>query len=104
MTRAFLLTNLDTQSTPLKFRVPLDIIGPSIEDLGWFPYSQGERVWNGKTLFIKGTKSKYINRHNLSLAKDFFPDMVLEELEAGHWCAYYRICLSNAPTNNHKST
>ncbi|KAI0032536.1 Alpha/Beta hydrolase protein, partial [Vararia minispora EC-137] len=85
MTRAFLLTNLDTTVNPLKFRVPLDIIGPAIKELGWFPYAPGERVWDGRTLFIKGTKSKYINRHNISTARELFPSMRLEVLDTGHW-------------------
>ena len=85
MTRAFLLTNLNTHVHPLKFRVPLDIIGPAIEQMGWFPYAPGERVWEGRTLFVKGSKSKYINRHNVQIAKKFFPSMRMEELDAGHW-------------------
>lgn len=28
---------------------------------------------------------RYINRHNIDTAKAFFPNMVLEELNAGHW-------------------
>lgn len=63
MTRAFLLTNLlpsahDHHHHPLKFRVPLDILGRSIPQLGDFPYEPGECEWDGPTLFIKGTRSK----------------------------------------------
>lgn len=85
MTRAFLLTNLDTTVQPFKFQVPLDIIKSSIPDLGGFPYKLGERSWHGKTLFVKGAKSKYINKHNIPAAKEFFPDMSLETLDTGHW-------------------
>ncbi|KAI0314313.1 Alpha/Beta hydrolase protein [Amylostereum chailletii] len=85
MTRAFLLTNLDTQAKPLRFRVPLDIIGPAIRDMGWFPYAPGERTWDGKTLFVKGNKSRYINKSNLPIMKQFFPNMALETLDTGHW-------------------
>ncbi|KAI0261101.1 alpha/beta-hydrolase [Gloeopeniophorella convolvens] len=85
MTRAFLLTNLDAAAKPLKFQVPLDIIGPSIPDLGGFPYKPGERTWGGSTLFIKGAKSKYINKNNIPLAEAFFPNMSLETLDTGHW-------------------
>lgn len=85
MTRAFLLTNLDAHSTPMKFRIPLNIVGPSIPNLGSFPYESGETKWNGKTLFIKGTRSKYINDRNIPLARQFFPNMSLETLDAGHW-------------------
>lgn len=91
MTRAFLLTNLDTTTQPFKFRLPLDIIGSSISDLGGFPYQPGERSWHGKTLFVKGAKSKYINKYNIPIAKEFFPDMSLETLDASHWGTWKRI-------------
>ncbi|KAI0044287.1 alpha/beta-hydrolase [Auriscalpium vulgare] len=85
MTRAFLLTNIDAKLNPLKFQVPLHIIGPAIRDIGWFPHEPQDATWNGKTLFIKGSKSNYINKNNLPLAKQFFPNMSIEILEAGHW-------------------
>src|SRR6266404_4870869 len=85
MTRAFLLTNLDSTARPLKFQVPLDIIGGSITDLGGFPFKPGERTWNGNTLFVKGAKSKYINKNNIPIAREFFPSMSLETLDASHW-------------------
>jgi hypothetical protein len=63
MTRAFLLTNLlpavhDHHHHPLKFRVPIDIIGDAIPDIGGFPYEPGQQAWDGPTLFVKGTRSK----------------------------------------------
>jgi hypothetical protein len=79
------LTNLDTTVQPFKFQVPLDIIGSSIPDIGSFPYQPGERSWDGKALFVKATKSKYINKHNIPIAKEFFPSMTLETVVAGHW-------------------
>ncbi|KAI9454708.1 alpha/beta-hydrolase [Russula earlei] len=85
VTRAFLLTNLDTTSQPFKFRIPLDIIESSVPDLGGFPYQPGERSWPGNTLFVKGAKSKYINKNNIPITKEFFPNMSLETLDAGHW-------------------
>ena len=110
MTRAFLLMNLEhptiQHQRPLKFRVPVQLLGDSIPEIGGFPWSPGERTFDGPTLFIKGTKSKcvtaidrlsrsrrgaehcccrYINRHNVDSAKAFFPKMILEELDAGHW-------------------
>ncbi|PIL35643.1 hypothetical protein GSI_02372 [Ganoderma sinense ZZ0214-1] len=89
MIRAFLLMNLEHPTAqhqrPLKFRVPVQLLGDSIPEIGGFPWSPGERTFDGPTLFIKGTKSKYINRHNVDSAKAFFPNMILEELDAGHW-------------------
>lgn len=107
-TRAFLLTNLlpavhDHHHHPLKFKVPIDVLGNAIPEIGSFPYDPPEREWQGPTLFIKGSTSKYvfrkvllwypyshicrasyINRNNIPIAKQFFPNMVLETLEAGH--------------------
>ncbi|OJT03359.1 Abhydrolase domain-containing protein C22H12.03 [Trametes pubescens] len=89
MTRAFLLMNLEHPTAhhphPLKFRIPIDLLGKSISELGSFPYLPGERTWEGPALFIKGEKSKYINKHNIDIAKAFFPNMVLEKLDASHW-------------------
>ncbi|TCD66425.1 hypothetical protein EIP91_001361 [Steccherinum ochraceum] len=85
MVRAFLLTNMVVKHHRPQFRVPLNMISDSIADLGTFPYNPGERSWAGPSLFVKGTKSKYINQHNIPTAKEFFPNMKLVELEAGHW-------------------
>ncbi|KAG7448074.1 alpha/beta-hydrolase [Guyanagaster necrorhizus] len=85
----FLLTNLvvppHTSHGHAHFRIPISIFGSSIQDIGSFPYEGGERQWDGKALFIKGEKSAYINRHNIPIAKSFFPDMALEMLDTGHW-------------------
>jgi hypothetical protein len=45
-------------------------------------------------MLVKGTKSKYINRHNIPVAESFFPNMVcslpfaiyLEEQHVGLTC------------------
>lgn len=88
---------------PLKFRVPVDIIKRSLDMLGGFPYEPGECKWDGMTLIIKGEKSKfvnvsslyrnsgsnnglrYVNNQNIPIAKQFFPRMRLETLDANHW-------------------
>ncbi|KAJ3562849.1 hypothetical protein NP233_g9322 [Leucocoprinus birnbaumii] len=85
--QAFLLTNLETASSDrpyAKFRIPIDIIAESASDIGDFSYSPGERTWEGRTLFIKGAKSAYINRHGIPLIESFFPNYVLESLDTGH--------------------
>jgi len=85
--RSFILTNLNTNSlgSPLKFKVPIDIVKEGRPEIESFPYAPGERAWNGHTLFVKGTKSKFINRYNKPLIKDFFPESTIEELDTGHW-------------------
>jgi hypothetical protein len=87
----------------MKFRIPLDTLAEAVPQLGGFPYEPEERVWEGKTLFIKGDRSKcvtlrmywdfaalmddgsYINSRNTPVAKKFFPNMVLETLDTAHW-------------------
>ncbi|KAF7332673.1 hypothetical protein MKEN_00150200 [Mycena kentingensis (nom. inval.)] len=83
---AFLLTNLvQKPDGGSHFRIPVNLIGAAIEEMGSFPFEPEERQWDGKTLFVKASKSSYINRHNIPLAEKFFPNMRLETLETGHW-------------------
>ncbi|EUC62787.1 alpha/beta-hydrolase [Rhizoctonia solani AG-3 Rhs1AP] len=86
-TRAFLLHNLiaPSKGEPLKFRLPLSAIADAIDGIGEFPYTPGKETWNGATLFVKGAKSKYINRRNMGVMEQFFPNMRLETLDTGHW-------------------
>ncbi|EJD06742.1 alpha/beta-hydrolase [Fomitiporia mediterranea MF3/22] len=88
--RHFLLTNLDAtyHGHPVKFRIPLETIKASLDDLGDFPYKPGEASWDGPTLFLKGSKSNYIKEKNIDKLKQFFPNMELETLDAGHWVHY----------------
>ncbi|BGP46256.1 hypothetical protein JCM10450v2_002096 [Rhodotorula kratochvilovae] len=85
--RQFLLTNLDRAdpSSPYQFRLPLDFLSNAIGEIGHFPYTPGEKVFDKPSLFLKGKKSKYINSRNIPLIKQFFPSSQLEVLDAGHW-------------------
>ncbi|KAJ6615615.1 Alpha/Beta hydrolase protein [Mycena sp. CBHHK59/15] len=82
---AFLLTNLIQNPNGSHFRIPVGLLGESMNEMGSFPFVPEETQRNGETLFIKGSKSSYINRHNLPLAEKFFPQMRLETLETNHW-------------------
>ncbi|KAJ7129133.1 alpha/beta-hydrolase [Mycena epipterygia] len=82
---AFLLTNLTPRPNGSHFRIPVNLIGESIQEMGSFPFNPEETQWKGKTLFIKGSKSSYINRHNIPLAEKFFPAMSIENLDTDHW-------------------
>ncbi|KAG6337112.1 hypothetical protein ID866_1986 [Astraeus odoratus] len=87
--RAFLLTNLGVNggpsTSPLKFKVPIDILKEGRPEIESFPWAPGERISHGHTLFVKGMKSKYINRHNTPVIREFFPGAAIEELNTGHW-------------------
>ncbi|KAJ8588896.1 alpha/beta-hydrolase, partial [Rhizopogon salebrosus TDB-379] len=84
--RAFLLTNLEIKKAmPVKFKIPIGILKEGRPEIESFPYAPGERSWDGHALFIKGKKSKFINRHNIPLIDRFFPQNQLQELDTGHW-------------------
>ncbi|KAJ7739865.1 Alpha/Beta hydrolase protein [Mycena metata] len=82
---AFLLTNLIQKPNESHFRIPVNLIGESIAEMGSFPFTPEETQWTGETLFIKGSRSSYINRHNIPLAEKFFPEIKLENLDTNHW-------------------
>ncbi|GAA5883044.1 hypothetical protein JCM16303_006807 [Sporobolomyces ruberrimus] len=85
--RQFLLTNLDHASptSPYKFRLPLSYLRNAIDEIGHFPYTPGERIFDKPSLFLKGKRSKYINSKNIPIINQFFPNSRLETLDAGHW-------------------
>ncbi|OQE09690.1 hypothetical protein PENFLA_c103G08307 [Penicillium flavigenum] len=87
--RQFLLTNLvrsDDEHKTLKFRVPLSVIGDSLDNMADFPFSESDGVqYDGPTLFGRGTKSKYATDATIPAIKRFFPNAQIADVEAGHW-------------------
>lgn len=85
--RGFLLHNLiaPAKGEPMKFRIPVAKIANAIDGIGEFPHTPGQEQWRGPVLFVKGAKSKYLNRRNIPVAEQFFPNMKLETLDTGHW-------------------
>lgn len=85
--RQFLLTNLvraDDQT--MKFRVPLSVLGESLDDMADFPWSESGSVkYDGPTLMVRGTKSKYVSDDTIPAIKQFFPNSEIADVEAGHW-------------------
>lgn len=85
--RQFLLTNLiraDDQT--MKFRVPLSVLGESLDDMADFPWSEpGSVKYDGPTLVVRGTKSKYVSDDTIPAIKQFFPNSEIADVEAGHW-------------------
>lgn len=84
--RQFLLTNLVADKHGSHFRIPLHFLRDGVDEIGKFPYPpDGKHTWNGRALFIKGEKSKYINHRNIPLIEKYFPNSKLESLDTGHW-------------------
>lgn len=86
--RQFLLTNLvraDDNST-LKFCVPLKFLTPSLNALGDFPFRDPEETrYEGPTLIVRGTQSRYVADDMLPVCGRFFPNFELASIDAGHW-------------------
>lgn len=86
--RQFLLGNLHRPCAgcPQKFRVPLEILGKALDQMGAFPYTDPSKVrFEKPSLFVRGTHSKYVPDEVLPLIGQFFPRFELVDIEAGHW-------------------
>lgn len=88
--RQFLLTNLvrssDEKNAPLKFRVPLKILGATLDNMADFPYKDPDQFrFEKPTLFVRGTKSHYVADEALPIIGRFFPRFEVRDIESGHW-------------------
>lgn len=91
--RQFLLTNL-VRSDPdeahergfQRFRVPLKTLAASLDHMADFPFKDpGEVRFEKPTLFVRGTKSRYVADETLPAIGQFFPTFQLSDIEGGHW-------------------
>jgi pimeloyl-ACP methyl ester carboxylesterase len=86
--RQFLLGNLvrEPGEKVQKFRIPLDILGRSLNNLGDFPFKDPNVVrFEKPALFVRGTQSKYVPDDVLPVIGRFFPRFRLSDVDAGHW-------------------
>ncbi|KAK8004430.1 hypothetical protein PG989_004149 [Apiospora arundinis] len=87
--RQFLLGNLHRPSPndpKQKFRVPLNILGRQLDQMGAFPFTDPEAArFEKPALFVRGTQSKYVPDEVIPLIGRFFPRFQLVDIDAGHW-------------------
>ncbi|KAH8664339.1 Alpha/Beta hydrolase protein [Xylariales sp. PMI_506] len=87
--RQFLLGNLyrpEGGTSPLKFRVPLSILGKELDNMGDFPFKDPDAArFEKPALFVRGTKSQYVPDEAIPLIGRFFPRFSLVDIDAGHW-------------------
>ncbi|EEH02971.1 abhydrolase domain-containing protein [Histoplasma capsulatum G186AR] len=86
--RQFLLTNLirSKEDNTLKFRVPVQLLGQSLDELAGFPFNTSNNIkFEGPSLFIRGTRSHYVQDQTLPIIAHFFPNYRLVDIDAGHW-------------------
>ena len=73
-------------SQVLRWRVPLEVLANSLDAIADFPFHKpGEIDYPGPTLFIRGTRSRYISDDTIPVIKKFFPNSRIVDVEAGHW-------------------
>lgn len=69
-----------------KFKLPLDILGASLDNLGDFPFKDPEETrFEKPALFVRGTQSQYVPDEALPIIGRFFPRFELADIDAGHW-------------------
>lgn len=83
--RLFLLKNLHRSGKNYKWKANVSGIEDSYENVIVNSLSPWDS-YDGPCLFIKGTKSeRYIEESDLPSMEAFFPEMQLQEIDAGHW-------------------
>lgn len=66
--------------------MPLEVLARALDRLGDFPYKDPDAVrFEGRALFVRGTKSKYVPDEVLPLIGRFFPRFEHADVEGGHW-------------------
>ncbi len=81
--RQFILKNLQRTGEGFSWKLNLEAIESSIDELG-----QGlpaDLSFEKSTLFIRGTNSDYISGDDESLILDHFPKARIVDIQAGHW-------------------
>lgn len=70
----------------MKFRIPITTLGASLDGMADFPYQEpGSVTYDGPTLFVRGTKSRYVSDKTIPAIQKFFPKYQMADVEAGHW-------------------
>ena len=84
-TRQFLLKNLHwIEKGKLAFRFNLDVLSGKMEEIG--ENIGASDTYNGPTLFLRGDRSEYLPKSDLSQIRGHFPLAGIETIDnAGHW-------------------
>ena len=84
--RQFLLQNLVSDGTRLRWRVDLEAIAQGMSDVTGFPAIPPGAVYEGPVLFLRGARSNAVAQHHEPVIRTLFPAAsVLTVDGAGHW-------------------
>ena len=82
--RQFLLKNLQRKSGGgFSWKINLPVISDQLPNIGSDLQFKG--TFDKPTLFIRGSKSKYISDGDLARIKEIFPLAKIESMDTGHW-------------------
>ena len=84
-TRQFLLKNLYwKKDKTLALRMNLEVLSSNPEAIG--EALKPDEIYNGEVLFLRGSKSNYIQDDDFELVKKHFPHCTIQTIsDAGHW-------------------
>lgn len=84
--RTFLLQNLTRDGDSYKWRINLHAIKNNLTLIGGFPELQNTLPYRGKTLFMGGANSDYIQHEHHEDIRTLFPNARIDTIaNAGHW-------------------
>lgn len=85
--RQFILGNLVRRPDGTqKFVIPIKILANALDNMAAFPFTDPDEVrFEGPTLVVRGTKSRYVADEMLPVLGRFFPKFEMVDIEAGHW-------------------
>ena len=82
--RQFLLKNLQRKPEGgFTWKINLPVIDKNLSNIGVDLYNPGK--FDKPTLFIRGSKSKYVRDEDMERIKEIFPQAELKTLDTGHW-------------------
>lgn len=84
--RSFLLKNITREENQYILSPGIAEITKGYEDILKWPEYYNGFAYNGPTLFLKGEKSDYLEKEDISIIKKYFPKAEISVIEqAGHW-------------------
>jgi pimeloyl-ACP methyl ester carboxylesterase len=81
------MTNL-LPTRPVKFRIPIEVLAQALPDIAGFPIECTEKScpeFDKPALFIRGTRSHYIQPKHYPTMRKMFPRMKILEVDSAHW-------------------
>lgn len=61
-------------------------LAAALVDMASFPFDDLDKsIFEGPTLFIRGSRSPYVNDSTIPSIERFFPKFQMRDVPAGHW-------------------